>query len=101
MQITPSRLCPVYADKFTPFKSDGTAHTLVGIQANSVAKDQPSEVKNAIMSDLKHYLSGIHHAIRLDNIVHYLATFAWQLNNRYDVKQAFRGRLNCIKTKRP
>ena len=53
---------------------------------------------NTIMGNLKWYLIGIHHAIRTGNIVRYLATFAWRFNHRYDLKQACKAGVNCIKT---
>ena len=53
------------------------------------------------MGNLKCYLLGMHHAIRVDNLARYLAAFAWRFNHRYDLKQAFRDGLNYIKATRP
>ena len=50
------------------------------------------------MRNLKRYLSGIHHAIR---VARYLTAFAWRFNHRYDLKQALKVGVNCIKTKQP
>ena len=53
------------------------------------------------MNNLKHYLLGIHYAIRVDNMARYLAEFAWRFNHRYDLKQAFQDGSNYIKATRP
>ena len=53
------------------------------------------------MGNLKRYLLGIHHAIRVDNITRYLAAFAWRFNHRYDLKQVFQDGFSCIKATRP
>ena len=52
------------------------------------------------MGNLKRYLLGIHHAVRVDNLARYLVAFAWRFNHRYDLKQAFQDGLNCIKATR-
>ena len=73
----------------------------MNISANPDAKDQLFQAINTIMGNLKRYLLGIHHAIRVDNLARYLAAFAWRFNHRYDLKQAFQDGLNCIKATRP
>ena len=82
-------------------KSDEITHKAVNIGANPDAKDQLFQAINTIMGNLKRYLLGIHHAIRVDNLARYLAEFAWRFNHRYDLKQAFQDGLNCIKATRP
>ena len=96
--------CTVYSDSLSGFaglKSDEITHKAVNISANPDAKDQLFQAINTIMGNLKRYLLGIHHAIRVDNLARYLAAFAWRFNHRYDLKQAFRDGLNYIKATRP
>ena len=40
------------------------------------------------MGNLKRYLLGIYHAIRVNNLGRYLVAFSWRFNHRYDLKQA-------------
>ena len=96
--------CTVYLDslsRFTGLKSDEITHEAVNISANPDAKDQLFKAINTIMGHLKRYLLGIHHTVRVDNLIRYLAAFIWRFNHRYDLKQAFRDGLNCIKATRP
>ena len=46
-------------------------------------------------------LLDIYYAMQADNIAHYLAEFAWRFNHRYDVKQAFKLGVHCIKITQP
>ena len=78
-------------------KSDKIIHKAVNISANPDAKEQLFQAINTIMGHLKRYLLGIHHAVRVDNLVRYLAAFTWRFNHRYDLKQTFQDGLNYIK----
>ena len=81
-------------------KSDEITQKPIHISDNAAAKDQLLQVINTIMGDLKRYLLGNHHAIRVDSLGRYLAAFAGRFNHRYDLKQAFQDGLNCIKATR-
>ena len=59
-------------------------HKSVNISASPATKDQLLQAINTIIGNLKRYLLGIHHAIRVDNLARYLAAFAWRFNYRYD-----------------
>ena len=94
----------VYSDSLSGFaglKSHAITHKPVNISASPAIKDQLLQAINTIMGNLKRYLLGIHHAIRVDNLARYLAAFAWRFNHRYDLKQAFQDGLNGIKATRP
>ena len=94
----------MYSDsllEFAALKSDAITHKPINISANPAAKDQLFQAINTIMGNLKRYLLGIHHAIRVDNLAHYLAAFAWRFNHRYDLKQVFQDGFSCIKATRP
>ena len=72
--------------RFTGLKSDEITHEAVNISANPDAKDQLFKAINTIMGHLKRYLLGIHHTVRVDNLIRYLAAFIWRFNHRYDLK---------------
>ena len=103
-QTALSGLCTLYSDSlsgFTEIKSNEITHKPVNISANPAAKDQLFQAINTIMGNLRRYLLGIHHVIRVDNLARYLAAFAWRFKHQYNLKQAFQDGLNCIKVTRP
>ena len=94
----------MYSDSLSGFaalKSDEITHKPINISANPATKDQLFQAINTIMGNLKRYLLGIHHAIRVGNLAGCLALFPWLFNHRHDLKQAFQDGLNCIKATQP